>query len=385
LKTQQQLLKTQRQQIWLTAFSIAIISGLTACKQAAPAAAPQGQAMPVQTETVASAPVPQSDEYVATIKSRRSATMNPQVDGNLTRILVRSGQRVSAGQELMEIDPLKQQATVTSSKATEQQKLAVYKYNEIEVGRQRELFKEGVVSRDALDQAEQAYANSKADYDSSVATRQTQEKELGYYGIAAPFDGIVGDIPVHVGDYVSPTTMLTTVDENKDLEAYIYIPTERAAEVRNGLGVDIVDNSGKQIEHTTIDFISPQVDDQLQGILAKAPVHSALVRTAQLVKARVIWTTVGRPVVPVLAVTRLGGQTFVYVAEDQGGKYFARQRSITLGDTLGNNYAVLGGLKDGDKVIISGTQFLMDGAPVMPLPPGPAAAAAGAATPGAGN
>jgi len=79
-------------------------------------------------------------------------------------------------------------------------------------------------------------------------------------------------------------------------------------------------------------------------------------------------------VVPVLAVSRLGGQTFVYVAENQGGKYFAKQRSITVGDTVGNDYAVQSGLKSGDQVIVSGTQFLMDGAPVMPLPPGPAAA-----------
>jgi len=66
-----------------------------------PAAAGQGQAMPVKTVTVAASPVPQSDEYVATIKSRRSATLTPQVDGNLTRIFARSGDRAKAGQLLM--------------------------------------------------------------------------------------------------------------------------------------------------------------------------------------------------------------------------------------------------------------------------------------------
>jgi multidrug efflux pump subunit AcrA (membrane-fusion protein) len=80
----------------------------------------------------------------------------------------------------------------------------------------------------------------------------------------------------------------------------------------------------------------------------------------------------------VLAVSRLGGQTFVYVAENQGGKFFARQRPIVVGDTLGNDYAVESGLSAGDKVIVSGTQFLVDGAPVMPLPPAAAGPAAGA-------
>ncbi|MGA7318695.1 MAG: efflux RND transporter periplasmic adaptor subunit [Silvibacterium sp.] len=344
------------------------LSSMTACRKAV-AVAPAPQALPVQTMTVASTPVPQSDEYVATIKSRRSATLNPQVDGNLTQILVHSGDRVQRGQLLMVIDPAKQEATVLSQAATEKQKLAVYQYNQIQVERQRKLFAAGVTSRDTLDQAEQAFANSKADYEAAVALRISQEKQLEYYKIRSPFDGIVGDIPVHVGDYVSGPTLLSTVDENRDLEAYIYIPTERAAQVRSGLGVDVLDNSGQLIEHTSIDFISPQVDNQLQGILAKAPVHStqAMLRAAQLVKARVIWKNNPTPVIPVLAVTRLGGQTFVYVAQNKDGKYFAHQLAIELGDPVGNNYAVLGGLRDGDKVIVSGTQFLVDGMPVQPL------------------
>ena len=94
-----------------------------------------------------------------------------------------------------------------------------------------------------------------------MESRKTQEQLLDYYTIRAPFDGVVGDIPVHVGDYVSPgsatTAMLTTVDEGKDLEAYIYIPTERSGEVRMGQEVDLTDNSGKQLEKTMIDFVSP--------------------------------------------------------------------------------------------------------------------------------
>src|SRR6201999_3368106 len=176
-----------------------------------------------------------------------------------------------SGQLLMVIDPLKQQATVDTQKSTEQQKLAVYEYNQVEVERQRKLFAAGVTSRDTLDQAEQAYKNSKADYESAVASRATQESELAYYSIRAPFDGVVGDIPVHVGDYVSATTLLTTVDENRDLEAYIYVPAERAGNIRMGLPVEILDNNEQPVERTAIDFISPQVDNGLQGILVKAP------------------------------------------------------------------------------------------------------------------
>lgn len=323
--------------------------------------------MPVKVETVAMNQVPVSDQYVATIKSRRSAAINPQVDGNLTSIRAHSGQRVRAGQVLMEIDPAKQAATTAAAKATEQQDLATYQYNQVEVVRQRKLFQAGVTSRDALDQAEQAFKNSKAAYLSAKAAAVSQQQQLGYYTIRAPFSGIVGDIPVHLGDYVTSSTLLTTVDENRDLEAYIYVPAAFGNRLHSGLAVEILDDSGQPIEKTHVDFISPQVDNQLQGILIKAPVHSSKVRNLEQVQARVIWSTEPRPMVPVLAVTRFGGQPFVFVAEEKEGRYFAQQRPIELGDTVGNDYAVLSGLKSGDKVIVSGTQFLMPGMPVKPM------------------
>jgi RND family efflux transporter MFP subunit len=325
--------------------------------------------MPVQVASVTLSPVPNSDTYVATIKSRRSSTMQPQVDGNLVKIFVKSGDVVQAGQVLMRIDPLKQMATVQSQQGTQAQKKALYDYTEIQVERQRKLFEAGVVSRDAYDQATQAFQNAKADYESNAALTDTQKQQLAYYDIRAPFAGIVGDVPVHLGDYVSTTTVLTTVDEIADLEAYIYIPTERASVVRQGLPVEILDTSGKTLVKSKISFLSPQVDNGLQSILAKAeiPRTADILRNQQLVKARVTWSTTPAPVVPVLAVSLVGGQTFVYLASPKGDGYIAHQVPVTLGETVGNTYPVLGGLKPGDKVITSGLQFLQEGAPVKPL------------------
>lgn len=330
---------------------------------------PAPQAFPVHTQTVNLAPVPRVDEYVATVKSRRSASIQPQVDGSLTRILVKSGDRVRAGQVLMTIDPLKQQATVDQQRSTETQKKATLDYNQHEVERQRQLYESGVSSKRDYEIAVQAYDNSKADWQSSTAARVTQQRQLAYYNLTAPFAGVVGDIPVHIGDYVSPQTLLTTVDENSQLEAYVYIPTERASDVRMGLPVNIITSSGELIESTKVNFVSRQVDNALQGILVKAPLRSSLdrFRNEQLVKARVVWSTVPAPTIPVLAVTRIGGQSFVYVATEAQNGSIAKQRAVTLGDTVGNNYAVNGGLKPGEKVIISGIQFLIDGAPIKPI------------------
>ena len=346
-----------------------LLLGGCATKKDAKAAGGPPQAMPVQVSNVALNPVPETDTYVATIKSRRSSTMQPQVDGNLTRIFVHSGQTVRAGQVLMQIDPLKQVATVQSQQGTEAQKRAVYQYNQAEVERQRKLFEGGVTSRQAYDQAVQAFENSKADLDSASALTNTQKQQLAYYQIRAPFSGVVGDIPVHLGDYVSPTTVLTTVDEIADLEAYIYIPTERSGDLKMGLPVAILDNDGKTLITTKVDFLSPQVDNGLQGVLVKAsvPRSAEVLRNAQLVKARVTWSTKPAVTIPVLAVTRIGGQSFVYVAQPKGQGYTAHQVAVTLGDTYGNLYPVTAGLSTGQKVITSGLQFLQEGVPVQPL------------------
>jgi RND family efflux transporter MFP subunit len=348
---------------------LALVASGCQKKQAAPAAGAGMQAMPVQIATVSLAPVPQSNEYVATIKSRRSATIQPQVSGRLTAIEIRSGQHVNEGQVMMEIDSRPQLATVQAQLSTERQKKALFDYNTIELDRQHKLFESGVTSRDAYDQAQQAFDNSKADYESAAALRKTQEEQLNYYTIRAPYTGVVGDVPVHVGDYVSSSTMLTTLDENKELEAYIYVPTERSSQARMGLEVDLSDTSGKLLEKTRIDFVSPQVDPTLQGILVKASVHPTpdVVRNAQMIKARVVWSTAPTAVVPVLAVTRLGGQTFVYVVKQQNGHFAAVETPVTLGETVGNTYSVTSGLNPGDRVVVSSTQFLVNGMPVLPM------------------
>jgi RND family efflux transporter MFP subunit len=356
---------------------LAVVLVLSGCHHAAPpAAAPQ--ALPVMVAPVSLSPVPTSDTYVATVKSRRSATMQPQVDGNLTRIFVTSGQMVKQGELLMQIDPLKQVATVEQQAGSQAQAQATYEFNKGEVERQKKLFEAGITSKQAYDTAVGNFEAAKGAYLASQAGTTTQKQQLAYYQIRAPFSGIVGDIPVHQGDYVTPSTILTTLDENSGLEAYIYIPTERSASVRIGLPVDILDTAGDVLAHTSISFLSPQVDNGIQGILAKAEIPPGSVRNEQVVNARVTWSSTPRPTVPVLAVSMVGGQPFVFVAVKGSGPFangfVAHQVPVKLGDVDGNSYPVLAGLNPGDRVIESGLQMIGEGAPVMPLAGPPPAA-----------
>ena len=144
--------------------------------------------------------------------------------------------------------------------------------------------------------------------------------QLHYYSVTAPAAGIVGDIPVRVGDRVTNTTPLTTVDKPGSLEAYIYVPIERSGQLKMNLPVQIVDQSGAVLAESRLNFISPQVDSTTQTVLAKAPIanNNDKLRNAQFIHARVVWGSQDRTVVPVLAVSRLGGQYFAFVAESAG-------------------------------------------------------------------
>jgi len=326
-------------------------------------------AMPVKVIDAKKVPVDDVSEYVATLKSRDSAVIMPQVEGLVTQIFVHSGDRVAAGGALMEIDPLKQQATVKSqesARAAQQANLSLAKQ---QYERAQGLAAAGVVSKQDLDQAKATLDAAQAQMDSLDAQVNEQQVQLHYYKVVAPRAGMVGDIPVRVGDRVTTTTQLTTVDQPGSLEAYVYVPIEKSSQLKMNLPVQVVDSEGKVLANSRISFISPQVDTTTQTVLVKARITNGndALRQSQFIRARVIWGTHQNPEVPILAVSRLAGQYFAFVAEPKnGGGFVARQKPLSIGQTVGNDYEVQDGIKPGDKVIVSGTQFLMDGAPVIP-------------------
>jgi RND family efflux transporter MFP subunit len=341
----------------------------TACGNSKEAKAAAPQAMPVKVQTAKAQKVDDTTDYVATLKSRDSALAMPQVEGIITQIFVHSGERVAAGAPLMQIDPAKQQAAVRSQDDARAAQLAQVKWAQQNYERVSGLANAGVVSKQELDQARATLDAAEAQLHSLEAQVREQQVQLHYYKVVAPRAGIVGDVPVRVGDRVLTTTTLTTVDRPGSLEAYIYVPIEKSAQLKMNLPVQIVDGSGNMLATSRITFISPQVDATTQSVLAKATIANSRdsLRTAQFIRARVIWGSQDKPVVPVVAVSRIGGLYFAFVAEaDQKGGYVVHQKPLQIGQIVGNSYVVIDGVKPGDKVVVSGTQFLIDGVPVVP-------------------
>lgn len=347
----------------------ALLLALAGCGKGGGASA-QGQmsAMPVPMMTAQPKAVDISSEYLATLKSRNSTTISPQVDGQITQIFVKSGDRVKAGTPLMQLDPLKQQATTGSQEATRGAKQATLRLAQDDLELTRRLAAAGVVSRQALNQAQSRHDAAQAELRAAEAQVTQQHVELRYYRITAATSGVVGDIPVHVGDRVSPTTVLTTVNQPGPLEAYIEVPVERSRELTKGKKVALLGADGKVIAGSHITFVASEVNDATQTILAKASINNdaTLLRTDQLIRVRVIWGEQPAIMIPVLAVSRINGQSFAFVAEPSGKGFVAKQRQLRLGEMVGNDYVVLDGIKAGEKIITGNTQMLGEGAPVQP-------------------
>ncbi|HWZ96408.1 MAG TPA: efflux RND transporter periplasmic adaptor subunit [Candidatus Dormibacteraeota bacterium] len=344
-------------------------------KTAANNGAPGGGAMPVQIQVAETKKIPDTSEFLSMLKSRHSSAINPQVEGQIVKIFVKSGDHVKLGEPLLQIDPLKQEATVSSQEAARAAQEANKRFAQISLERAKKLFDAGVISKQDYDNAQTTYDAADAQLRAMEEQVRTQKVELKYYQVSAPMDGIVGDIPVRVGDRVSVSTLLTTVDEPGALEAYLYIPVDRSRELKLGLPVRLVDENQKPIAETSITFISPQVDTDTQTVLAKAlvPNTTAKLRIAQQVRALITWNVHDGPVVPILSVVRVNGQFFAFVASKESNGTFARQKVLKVGEPFGNDYPVLSGLQGGDHIIMSGTQFLQDGMPVMEQAANPAA------------
>ena len=324
--------------------------------------------MQVQTLVLAPQPIAQTSEFVATIRSLRSTTVQPQVEGIVRQVLVRAGDRVAVGQPLIQIDPDKQQATNTVTESQRASREVDLAYTGQQLARMLTLQSAGAVSMAELEQAEAAHKNAEAQLEAVHSQIRENQVELEYYRVTAPSAGVVGEIIVRQGDRVTPSTMVTTIDQSEGLEAYVYVPIERATDLAPGLLVELLGADGAIIASNPISFIAPRADNSTQSVLVKATLRQLppALRVMQYVRARIVWSNDMALTVPIVAVSRLAGQYFVFVAEQSEQGVVARQTPVTLGQVSGENYVVLGGLTAGDRVIVSNVQKLGVGAPVGP-------------------
>jgi RND family efflux transporter MFP subunit len=324
----------------------------------------------VKLMTVTPQEVQQSASFIASLNSRNAVTLRPQVNAVVASIPVKPGQSVKAGSTLVQLDVSQQAAVTANVRATVEARKAALRLAEVNYERVSKLAPSGVVSQQEYDQANAQRASAQADLSAAESQLRAQSVQSSYYRVTAPFDGIVGDLPVKVGDLVTPQTVITQFTQDRRLEAYVNVPLLLAPRLDNGTVVQVLGPDDKPVVEAPVNFISPTVDAATQTVLVKAVFENTQgLRYSQYVRVRLVYGKRKALVVPVVSVTRQGGQPFVYVAghpSGQSGSLVAEQRPVQLGEVVGNDYVVTGGLKEGEQVVISGVQLVRNGSPLQP-------------------
>ncbi len=328
------------------------------------------RALPVEVMALKPGQVRDTQEYLGQLISRHSVALRPQVAGNVRSIRARPGEQVTQGQILLVVDPRRERAGLRAAEAQRASAVANREYARRTRERAAQLLKEGLMSRQDYDQAVAQAASAEANARSSEAQIQAEHVQLGYYEVSAPFAGVVGDIPVKVGDYVTPTTTLTSVDQSRALEVSVQVPVERAAQIEIGRTVvELLNDQGEPIVSAPVFFVAPTPTGNTQLVEVKGAFENTVgLRADQLVRARVVYETHQALLLPTYAVSQLGSQFFAFtVVQGDGGTVVQRQ-PVTLGRVEGNSYELVGGLDAGTQVAVSGVQLLRDGQPVQPKP-----------------
>lgn len=380
---------------------------LTSCTQQE---ANQGRSIAhVTTTKIEPATVTTATTLIGEMDSRKSIDLYPKIDGYVRSIPVRPGEKVKAGQLIIAVDPTKQEATVAAKRSSvelakadlakeigelkaEQADLAAQEaqvqFNDIEYKRYYWLGQRGVVAqanvdsqerdlkvaqsklqslKEKIDAQKEVIVRSKRGVDESIAEMKEEEAQLAYFSMRAAFDGTIGNIPVKVGDYVQQTTKLTSVSQVKPLEVNVLVPKDDAAELKQGMTMELLDRNGNLVGTSKIFYISPIVDlanqsVQVKGLYAN---DNLQFRPDQTLEVRIIISKAAGILVPTEALSFVAGQPFVFVIEQRDGKTVAAQKVVHIADIRDNKATLADGVKVGDILVVSGIQNLSDGTPVV--------------------
>lgn len=374
------------------------------------------QAVQVRVQELQPGTFEEGSDFVGSLEAEQRIELKPEVEGRVTQVLVSSGSTVAQGQPVVQLSTNQVQSEVAANQAAAQaagfgreaaqaqvdaaqaqlaRTQADVELAAVEFRRTERLVEAGALSRQDLDNAQnqlnvaqaaqrQAQDNVRAaqaqlqqalsTFEQARAQVDVSQADVGFKQVVAPVAGRLGDVSLKVGDYVEAGQTLATITQNSELFLRIQVPTTRASQLRTGIPVELLSpDTGEPLATGSVSFISPEVDGEGQSILVKArfPNEAGNLRDGQFVRARLIWSTTATLLVPTVAVTRIAGQSFVYVATNQpqeDGKTLqvASQRPVQLGQMQGNNYQVIDGLQSGDDVIVTNILQLQDGSPIAP-------------------
>lgn len=311
-------------------------------------------------------------ELDGSLQPVRQSTVAAQVAGNVVQMLVKAGDRVSAGQVLARIDERDAQAGVARSDAAVAQAEAELANARLNAERTRSLRQQNFVSQAALDVAETQLKAAEAVVQQARAGRSQAALARGFTAVAAPFAGVVLQTHLEAGDLATPGRPVATVYAPGALRAVVQVPGSRIAMARSARQVDVLLPGAERWvtpEKITPLPVADAVSQTVEWRLDLPADVSAAQMPGATVRVRFAGGDVARgdaapavPTLPASAVLRRGELTAVYVA--QGERFVLR--AVRTGTPVGDRVPVLAGLKGGERVAVDPVRAGLAGAAPAP-------------------
>jgi len=335
------------------------------------ACAPQGAdakrdvAVPVVTAKVERRAVPLTIGALGTIESTATVSVQPQVDGQILRVLVRDGDEVKANQPLVQLDPAPLETQLRAAKATLAGHQAALRTAQSREAHGRELLAQHYISQDEYDQLKTNLDAAVAQVAQDRANADHAALQLGYATIRAPIAGKIGFIAQKAGNMVriATQTPLTTLNALDPIDVSFTIAESQLGAVRAAFAntpPDVAIETPTPLQGK-LTFIDNGADPATGTIRLRARFNNA---------ARVLWpgqfVTValrlaGDPaavVVPVAAVSQGPKGAYVYVVN---GESKVEQRTVQLARST-ETLAIVSGVEPGEEVVVDGQSRLKSGA-----------------------
>ena len=357
-------------------FALAFACGDDKEKAAAPAP------RPIEVVKLTPEPLRITGEYVGSLLSRKSVNVLPQVAGYVREVHVKPGQQVTAGAPLLDIDARDENAALSSAAAEARSALAQRDLARQSLKRAEALHKQGLAPTQEVDQGRADLAAAEAAVRAASAAVSQRRVALSRRTISAAVPGVLGDVHVRIGDYVTATTPLTSIAQADALELTVAVSAARARGLTPGAPVEVLGDDGRVLIATKASYVAPEADPQTQLVEVKATFeNTARLRPSELVRARVVFSADQALQVPALAVQRQAGEAFAFVAVMKDGKLVVERRLIQVGGLGERGYVVKAGLAAGDQIAVAPLHALKDGMAVVIDDQAASPQSAGAAAP----
>jgi len=357
-------------------FMLGTVAGLVSCS----IDMPKETQSSFETMTVQKSNIELPYKFSARMKGQNDVTVTPQVSGQLMKICVTEGQLVKKGQTLFVIDSRNAQLELEAAQANLQAALAQENSAKLEFESNKNLFEKKIVSSYMLNNSENAYKQAKAAVAQARAAVNRAKVNLGFCTITATVSGVIGEIPVRVGDQVSPMTQLTMLSGNTTMYAEFSV-TESVVEsmVKEGMSAKEVDKyianlpqatfimkNGTEYPHKgRVVSLTGVVNMETGSLTSKVSFPNPEGHLYSGIQGTIVMPFAEKDVIviPQYAVVRLQDKSVVYkVLADST----ATAVDVTTADVgNGKDFIITSGLNVGDQIVAEGANNVTEGQRVL--------------------